>query len=240
MAETFVALADTLVADFDVVELLQGLTDRCVSLLEVDAAGLLLADPSHRLQLIASTSDAARLLELFQLQAREGPCVDCHRYGHPVVVPDIAVVAGRWPRFAPACRRAGFVGVHAVPMRYREQTIGALNLFRSDPGGLDRSGARIARALADVATIGLLQQRAISDMAELIEHLQTALDSRVVIEQAKGALAERLGLDTDEAFATLRRHARDHNLRLTELARAVVDGAIVLPPPDDPGAAITG
>lgn len=231
LAKVFVQIADTLVAEFDIVEFLQQLCDRCVELLEVDAAGLLLADPRGRLQLMAATSEEARVLELFQLQSHEGPCLDCHRDGAAVVVPDVAAVSDRWPQFAPACRDAGFAAVHAIPMRCREQVIGALNLFSVAPGGLDPATVEIAQALSDVATIGLLQHRALADQLVLVEQLQTALTSLTVIEQAKGILAERTGLHPEQAFTALRRHARDRNLRLTDLARAVIDGTDGLPRP---------
>ena len=229
LAEVFVQIADTLVAEFDIVEFLQQLCDRCVELLGVDAAGLLLAEPRGRLQVMASTSESARLLELFQLQQQEGPCLDCHRDGRAVVIPDLAAADPRWPRFAPAGRAAGFAAVHAIPMRCRDQVIGAMNMFERTPGGLDPTTARIAQALTDVATIGLLQHRVLHDQGVLIEQLQEALTSRVVIEQAKGILAERLSVAPQQAFTALRRHARAGNHRLTDLARAIIAGTAVLP-----------
>jgi GAF domain-containing protein len=235
LAETFVDLADTLVAEFDVVEFLHGLVERCVELLGVDAVGLMLADPQGHLQVMASTSERTRLLELYQLQAHEGPCLECHRQGRAVVVPEIGDRTARWPRFAPACQETGFSAVHAIPMRCREQCIGALNLFQHTPGQLDPAAVRIAQALADVATIGLLQHRAVRDQSVLIEQLQHALTSRVIIEQAKGVLAERMGLSTEQAFTALRSHARSHNQPLTDLARAVIDGTTQLPPPSAAG-----
>lgn len=231
LAEVFVQLADTLVADFDVVEFLQHLCDRCVELLDVDAAGLLLADPGGELQVLAATSESARLVELFQLQAREGPCLDCYRDGAPVVVPDVSTAAGRWPQFTPACVQGGFAAVHAIPMRCREQIIGALNLFGRAPGGLDAATVRVAQSLTDVATIGLLQHRAIHDQHVLTEQLQHALNSRIIMEQAKGVLSERHGRDMEEIFTVLRAHARRHNHRLTDLARAVIDGTDDIPHP---------
>jgi GAF domain-containing protein len=229
LAEVFVQIADTLVADFDIVDFLQQLCDRCVELLGVDAAGLLLVDPQNQLQIMAATSEQARLLELFQLQSGEGPCLDCHRDGRAVVIPDVAAVTARWPQFAPACQQAGFAAVHAMPMRCRDQIVGAMNLFQADPGPLEPAIVRIAQALTDAATIGLLQQRAMHDQHVLVEQLQAALNSRIVIEQATGILAERTGLNVGFAFGALRQHARNQNLGLTALARMVIDGTAQLP-----------
>jgi transcriptional regulator with GAF, ATPase, and Fis domain len=224
LSETFVELTDTMVADFDVIDFLQVLTDRSVQLLEVAAVGLLLADPRGELRVVAASSEAARLLELFQLQNDQGPCLDCFRSGQPVHAADMTSAAVRWPRFAPAAQQAGFAAVQALPMRLREQVIGALNLFRATPGGFDPAGIRIGQALADVATISLLQERSLRHSDTINEQLQTALNSRVVIEQAKGKLAERHGLDMNDAFRVLREHARTRNLRLSELAQAFVEG----------------
>jgi GAF domain-containing protein len=223
LSETFVELTDTLVADFDVINFLQILTDRSVRLLDVSAVGLLLADPRGELRLVAASSEAARVVELFQLQNDQGPCLDCFRSGQPVMAADLNVDP-RWPRFAAAATQAGFNAVQALPMRLRDQVIGALNLFRATPGTLDPEDIRVGQALADVATIGLLHERSMRRSDTLNEELQAALNSRVVIEQAKGKLAERLGLDMDQAFAVLRDHARSHNRRLSDLARAFVEG----------------
>jgi len=225
LSETFVELTDTMVAGFDVIDFMHVLTDRSVQLLDVSAAGLLLADPRGELRVVAASSEAARLLELFQLQNDQGPCLDCFRAGQPVAAGDLAAEAARWPRFAPAARQAGFAAVQALPMRLREQVIGALNLFRAGPGAFDPVDIRIGQALADVATISLLHERSMRHSDTLNEQLQTALNSRVVIEQAKGKLAERLGLDMGQAFSLLRDHARSRNLRLSDLARAFIDGS---------------
>ena len=191
LADVFVEMADTLVDEFDVIDFLHVLTERCVQLLGVSAAGLLLTDQRDSLQVVAASSERTRLLELFQLQTDQGPCVDCFRTGQPVSVADLPS-AGRWPRFTAAAAEVGFAAVHALPMRLRTEIIGALNLFDTNPGALDEDKLRIGQALADVATIGLLQQRAIHRRDTLTEQLQTALNSRVLIEQAKGVLAERL------------------------------------------------
>jgi transcriptional regulator with GAF, ATPase, and Fis domain len=224
LSETFVELTDTMVAGFDVIDFLHVLTDRSVQLLDVSAAGLLLADPRGELRVVAASSDAAWLLELFQLQNDQGPCLDCFRSGQPVAAADLAAEARRWPQFAPSAREAGFAAAQALPMRLREQVIGALNLFRADPGAFDPANVRVGQALADVATISLLHERSMRHSETLNEQLQTALNSRVLIEQAKGKLAERLGLDISQAFTLLRDHARARNLRLSDLAQAVIDG----------------
>jgi transcriptional regulator with GAF, ATPase, and Fis domain len=224
LSETFVELTDTMVADFDVIDFLHVLTDRSVQLLDVSAAGLLLADPRGELRVVAASSEAVRLLELFQLQNHQGPCLDCYRTGQPVAS-DLGAAAQRWPRFAAAARRAGFAAVQALPMRLRDQVIGALNLFRADAGALAPGDVRVGQALADVATISLLHERSMRLSDTLNEQLQTALNSRVVIEQAKGKLAERLGLDMDQAFSLLRQYARARNLRLADLAQAFIDGS---------------
>jgi transcriptional regulator with GAF, ATPase, and Fis domain len=241
LSETFVELTDTMVADFDVVDFLHLVTDRSVQLLDVSAAGLLLADPRGELRVVAASSEAARLLELFQLQNQQGPCLDCFRAGQPVAAADLDAEAGRWPRFATAARRAGFTAVQALPLRLRDQVIGALNLFRAQPGVFDPADVRIGQALADVATISLLHERSMRQSDALNEQLQSALNSRVVIEQAKGKLAERLGLDMAQAFSLLRDYGRARNRRLSELALAFVDGSEPLagirprPQAPDPG-----
>ena len=226
LAKTLVELADTLVADFDVVELLTVLTDRCVDVLDVGAAGLMLATPGGDLRVLASSSEAMRLLELFELQSQEGPCLDCYRAGQPVVNQDLAVVNGRWPRFAPKALAAGFHSVHALPMRLRGAVIGALNLFHIQPGKMRPADVDAAQALADVATIAILQHRAALEAQILNEQLNEALNSRVVIEQAKGMVAEREGLNMEQAFSALRNHARNHNLRLVDVAHDVIGGTL--------------
>jgi transcriptional regulator with GAF, ATPase, and Fis domain len=225
LAETFVELTDTMVADFDVIDFLHILTDRSVRLLDVSAAGLMLADPRGELRVVAASSEAVRLVELFQIQNDQGPCLDCFRTGEPVEAGDLTEAAPLWPWFTAAAQGAGFAAVRALPMRLREQVVGALSLFRASPGAFSSADVRVGQALADVATIGLLHERSMRHSDALNEQLQTALNSRVVIEQAKGKLAERLGLDMDQAFNLLRDYARDRNLGLSALAQAFVSGS---------------
>jgi transcriptional regulator with GAF, ATPase, and Fis domain len=230
LADAFVALADTLVDDFDVVDFLHELTVRCAQVLGVTAAGVLLTDQRGALRMVAASTEQTRLLELLQSQTDQGPCPECFHTGRPVAVADLSgpTAAGRWPRFVAQARQVGFASVHALPMRLRTDIIGALNLFDTRPGTLDEDTLRLAQALADVATIGLLQARAIRQRDTLAEQLQTALNSRVVIEQAKGVIAERHHVDMDQSFTLLRGTARTNNRRLSELARAVVDGSETL------------
>lgn len=226
LARTLVELADNLVDDFDVVELLTMLAGRCVEVLDVAAAGLMLVGPDGDPKVVASSSEAMRVLELFELQAEEGPCFDCLQSGEPVVDGDLGESDGRWQRFAPEAVEAGFRSTSAVPMRLRDKVIGALNLFRRDAGPLTSDDVAVAQAFADVATIAILQHRASTEARRLNEQLTSALNSRVVIEQAKGVLAERASIDVSAAFDRLRAHARNHNLRLVEVARDVVEGRL--------------
>jgi GAF domain-containing protein len=226
LARTFVELADTLVDDFDVVDLLTRLADRCVEVLDVEAAGIMLAAPDGHLRVMASSSEAMRVLELFEVQAQEGPCLDSHRTGLPVVNQDLAAVGGRWPQFAAEAVAAGFQSAHALPMRLRGTIIGALNLFRSDPGEMAPADIEVAQAFADAASIAILQHRAAHEAQVINEQLTHALNSRVVIEQAKGMIAERLGLDMERSFTALRAHARNHNLRLADVAEAIISGTV--------------
>jgi GAF domain-containing protein len=228
VVEAAVVLGDTLGEGFDLSEVLYGLTASCVELLDVDTAGLLLADEDGRLHTVASSHEGTRLLELFQLQTDEGPCVDCYRTAAPVSCENIAGAGGRWPTFTPRAESEGVHSVHAVPMRVREQVIGGLNLFRCRPGPVPGADLAIAQSFATSATIGILHTRAKRSSDQLNEQLQHALNSRVIIEQAKGFLAERHQEGLTEAFTRLRNHARSHSERLTTVAREVVGGTLDL------------
>ena len=234
LARTFVELADTLVADFDVVELLTLLTDGCVDVLDVAAAGLMVVTSDGDLRVMASSSEAMRVVELFEIQSQEGPCLDCFRTGQQVLNQDLNLVNGRWPRFAPVALEAGFNSVHALPMRLRGTVMGALNLFHVEPGGMRQADIAAAQAMADIATIAVLQHRATLEAQLVNEQLNHALNSRIVIEQAKGMLAERRNLDMEQAFAQLRTHARNHNLRLADVARDLIGGELAAESLDPP------
>jgi GAF domain-containing protein len=226
LAHTLVTIADTLVSDFDVTDLFDRLTNACVDLLGAATAGLMLADYNGRLQLMASSSEAMRALELFEMSQGEGPCLDCFAGGEAIAV-DLREdeAQRRWPQFTPEARRMSFSGVQALPMRLRGDTIGALNVFHTTADHrLDAHDTELAQALADIATIAILQRRALSSTELLAEQLQAALNDRIVIEQAKGLLAERGRLPIDEAFAVLRNFCRSSRLPLTATARALVDG----------------
>jgi hypothetical protein len=228
LAETFVRLADTLVADFDSVEFMHLLADRCVETLEVEAAGILLSDHHGDLQVVGASSAQARLLELFELQHQQGPCMECFRTQVPVSIVDLREEPQQWPAFTEMALAEGFRAVHALPMRLRAETIGALNLFSVRPGALGGGTVRVAQAMADVATIGLLQARVISHGELLAEQLQHALHGRVLIEQAKGVLAERLQIDMSEAFETLRRYARERSMFISKVAELIIAGHLTI------------
>ncbi len=228
LARTLVELADTLVADFDVVELLMLLTDRCVEVLDVGAAGLMLAAPDGGLRLMASSSAPVRVLELFEIQVEEGPCLDCYRTGEPVMDRDLIDAGDRWPRFAAEAIEAGFRSVQALPMRLRSSVLGALNLFHVEPGEMRPVDVEVAQAFADVATIAILQHRASLEAQLVNDQLNSALNSRIVIEQAKGVVAESQNIDMEAAFHLLRQHARNHNLRLVDVARSVISGELAV------------
>jgi len=227
---TFVALADTLVDDFDLMDLLDLLTERCVELFSVSAAGIILRNANERLELVAASDETMHRLELLELQTDEGPCIDCYRSGIAVPAQILAGALERWPLFAPVALRAGFQAAQALPMRLRGITIGALNLYSRDEDGLSADDLTTAQAMADVATIAILQHRAAVSAQALNEQLQEALNSRIVIEQAKGVLAERAAVGVDAAFTALRSHARRHGLRLTEVARGVIAGTVEIEP----------
>ena len=226
LSQAFVELADTLVDDFDVVDFMTLLTERCVELLGATDGGLMLVDPQGELRVVASSSEQMRTLELLELQSSEGPCLDAFRTADAVGANDLDAVARRWPGFATHVHLAGYRSIYAVPMRLRATVIGALNLFNTDQAPWDDEDLKIAQALAGVATIGLLHHRAMHDSLLLSTQLQTALNSRVTIEQAKGLLAERLDIDTEDAFERLRLYARSHSLLLARVAADLLAAAL--------------
>lgn len=226
LGRAFVEIAESLVNGFDVVELLEDLAQICVDLLGVSAAGIVLSDQRGRLRVMGASSEEAWLLELLEVQNDEGPCLECYRSGAPLAVIAEPELARRWPLIAPALAERGFGVVYAFPLRLRSQTIGALNLFRPTGRPLPDGDVDIAQALADVATIAILQHRSLHAEEDLAEQLQTALDSRVTIEQAKGALAQYADTDMRRAFALLRAYSRSHRLALSVVAAAVASGEL--------------
>jgi GAF domain-containing protein len=230
LAQVFVEVADTLVDEFDLIEFLHMLTVRTAELVDASAVGLLLADHRGRLEFMAASDENVKLLELFQVQNDEGPCLDAFSTGQPVINADLREATTRWPRFAPHAAAAGYRSVHAFPLRLRGEVIGALNVFGSDVGSaFDDADAQIVQALADIAAIGLLQERAIRRGEILTEQLQGALNSRVVIEQAKGAVAQANRVDVDEAFTMIRAYTRRTNRRLSDVVQAIVTDPESLP-----------
>ena len=232
VVRALVTMADTLAGDYDVVELLTGLTDQCVDLLGVSAAGVMLASPvmlihpEGTLGLAASSSEAMRLLELFELQAQEGPCLDAFRTGERVEHENLSAGSGRWPSFSKAALEAGFQSASALPLRWREMTIGALNLLSVTQTPLDEADIIVARAFADLATLSIVQHRATAEAQHLNEQLANALTSRAAIEQAKGVISERADVSMAEAFSRLLSYARNSNQRLTDVAEAAVNGTL--------------
>jgi transcriptional regulator with GAF, ATPase, and Fis domain len=228
--EVFIELADTLVDDFDIIDFLDRLAELCSELLGVSACGILVVDHLGALNLVAASTEQARLMELIQLQNSEGPCLEALTSGRPVQHPDLREPTP-WPQFAAAAVDAGYLSVQALPMRLRDTVLGALNLFGAQTGPLDDDTIAFGQALADAATIGIVHQRAMARHEVVTEQLQTALNSRVLIEQAKGFLSHSLGLGVDEAFKELRSYARANNRRLTEVAEDIVQDRLTLPAP---------
>ncbi|MDQ1041614.1 GAF domain-containing protein [Streptomyces sp. V3I8] len=227
----FIDLADTLAADFDPDDFLYRVAEHCMSLLDIDDAGVMLFAHAGPLRLAASTSEAVRLVELFELDASEGPCFTAFHTATPVDHPLAAAPTPRWPRFSARARRSGYTSVHAAPILLRGQTIGVLNLFRRTPGSLPEPDRALARALADATAISLLQQTTLDQHRAVHDQLQQALDTRVFIERAKGFLIARHRITPDAAFQQLRAYARRHRIRIADLARAVVEETVTLPPP---------
>ncbi|MEO6827953.1 MAG: GAF and ANTAR domain-containing protein [Microbacteriaceae bacterium] len=219
--EAFVKLADTLTADYDVIDLLHTLMEECIELLGTQAGGLMLADTLGNLELVASTNEQADFVEIMQLNAGAGPCIECFTAGKAVAVADIDDVGTTWPEFRAAALQRGFRSVHATPLQLRGQIIGTMNLFGTSVGVLSPKDAAVTQALADVATIGILQERMIRESSIVTEQLQRALDSRVLIEQAKGVLSQTGSMEMGEAFSALRAYARNNNLSLRSVAEGV-------------------
>jgi len=226
LAQTFVELADTLVADFDLIDFLSMLAERCVELLGTVEVGLVLTDGRGRLQVMASSTERMRVVELFEVQNEEGPCLDCLHWGQQIINQPLDVVGHRWPQFVPMARDAGFQMVHALPLRLRDDVIGAMNVFDVEHHDMTLPQVTLTQALADAATIGILQERTVKNRTDLSEQLQGALTSRIVIEQAKGILAERQKVDMDEAFAMLRGYARSNRLQLSAVAACIIDRSL--------------
>lgn len=226
-ATAFVEIVDTLVGEFDVIEVLTVLTSRCVELVGAAAAGILLADSDGHLRVVGASTEQIQLLELFQVQNDEGPCLDCFHTGQVVLHSDLDTNSP-WPLFSAECTTAGFASVCAVPLRLRAHTLGCLNMFMPEPGGLTDTDVALAQALADVASIAIIQDQATRDAAIREGHLQHALTSRIAIEQAKGMIAERGSIDMDEAFSRLRAYARHNNRGLTEVAEALIAGTTMV------------
>lgn len=222
LSDLFVEVADTLVDDFDLIDFLHHVATNAAEITSSTAVGLMLDDHEGNLRFMAASSEDARLLELFQLQNSEGPCLDAHDTGEEVADIMIEESTERWPVFAPRAIELGLRSAHCFPLRLRDQVIGAMNTFRAEALPMNPEERRVARALADLATIGLMQERALRRAEELTEQLQFALNSRIVIEQAKGAVARTLDVGVDDAFGVLRGYARQHRLRLTDVARDVV------------------
>jgi GAF domain-containing protein len=226
IVQALVDMADTLVDEYDIIDVLTVLTERTVDLLGVSAAGVMLVSPQGDLRLAASSSETMRVLELFELQAQEGPCLDAFRTGETTEHENLRASSGRWPTFSAAALEAGFQSIFAIPLRLRDTTIGALNLFSVDMVPMDERDVVVARAFADLATISVLRHRVTTEAQVLNEQLSSALTSRVVIEQAKGVIAERAGIDLVEAFARLRNFARNQRFLLTDVARMAIDGTL--------------
>ncbi|HTL84787.1 MAG TPA: GAF and ANTAR domain-containing protein [Acidimicrobiia bacterium] len=226
LVETLVTLADTLVDQYDIIDFLQTLAERCVDLVDVSAAGIMLADPQRELRHAACSNEQMRLVELFELQVEEGPCFDAFRTQAPVVCDSLEEAAQRWPEFTRNANESGFAAFSAVPMRLRDTVVGALNLFSGDAHALGVDDIKVVQAMADIATIGILQERSIRDAHAFSTQLELALESRVVIEQAKGIVAERNHMSVDDAFDQIRRFARAHNRLLSETARQIIDGSL--------------
>jgi transcriptional regulator with GAF, ATPase, and Fis domain len=228
IADIFVGIVDSLVDEFDIIDMLTALSIGCVDLDLATTCGILLADENGKMRVMAASNERTHLLELFQLQNDEGPCLDAFSTGEPVEHADLSEANDRWPTFAPEAVRAGFLSVHALPLRLRSTVFGAMNLFSAESGVIDEADSHLAKALADVASVAILQDQVVRQSDLQAGQLQHALDSRVAIEQAKGMLAEGLRVDMDQGFALLRKYARSERLHLTQVAIQLVEGNLSL------------
>lgn len=221
--DTFVELADTLVSNYDIGEFLYLLVERCQDVLQVDAGGVLLESPDGTLNLAAATSEKMSRLEESEISNNEGPCFEAYRDVKQIVAEDLQLTLEQWPNVTQVALDMDLHSVYAFPLRLRDDCIGALNLYREHPGPFDDRDVRLAQAFADVAAIGILQQRQIIEAQTRADQLQGALNTRVVIEQAKGVLAGKTGVTPDEAFEALRKHARNNRMNVHKLAVRVVE-----------------
>lgn len=222
LSDLFVAAADTLVGGFDLVDFLHGVATGAAKITGSSAIGLLLAERDGGLRVIAASSEDPELLGLFSIQRAEGPCLDAHRAGAELPDIDLRATHDPWPDFTSQATALGFTGTHCFPLRLRGKTVGAMHAFQDDGHHLSADERRSGRALADLAAISLVQERATRRPGELTEQVLFALNSRIVIEQAKGTVALNLDVGVAEAFELLRVRAAQHRMPLTELARAVV------------------
>jgi len=255
VVRVFLELADTLVEDFDVIDFLHQMTVRCRELLEVSDAAVFLSHSESRLHSPAPCTSGPLLQRVLEAACGQGPAVDAHRTARPVTVRDPADAAARWPQFAPRLRQAGYVRATALPMRLREENLGSLLLLHTGDLPLTAEDLGLAQAFADAAAIGLVHARTISRQHAVNEQLHTALQSRIVIEQAKGILAARCGVTLNQAFEAIRRYARHHRILLRNVARDVIDTGLTpaaapagprtgttdpRPPTADPGSTAPG
>lgn len=227
IVQSLIRMADTLVSDYDPIALLTDLAESCVRILDVDAAGVSLGEDST-LRFVAASSETMEMMELYQIERHEGPCFDAYSTGMAVATSDLETNRSRWPKWAAKALESGYQAAAAFPLRLRDETIGALNIYSSRIRELNKRDVDVGRGLADMATIGLLHEGVVTRNRVVQDQLQFALDSRVVIEQAKGMLAERHGILHQDAFDRIRNHARKSGLRLRDVAAGVVQEGLDL------------
>jgi GAF domain-containing protein len=224
VAEVCVELSDTLVPHFTPLDHLSTLCERCVELLDITAAATVLSDRPDDRFVVAVAPERSRLREVLAVAATEGPGTDLGGTGQCVLSDAFQDEVDRWRAFGRAATAAGFESAHALPLRCRAEVVGMLALLHEHPHRVSDADHHLGQLLADTATIGLLQHRAVSTAEGVQAQLQCALTSRVLIEQAKGVLAQQGHVDVDDAFHVMRRYARAHNLRLVDVARTVTTG----------------